>query len=190
MPLPPQSTSRKNCPSFSIIARLAIAFFLLALSTSVQGFAVTHVATARKTHKAAGVAVHSHLTPRFRVHFRAFNPMFPGSHDLLVKQNEELDRLQLPRINDDYELMRFELAQTLVPVSESDALKIAADLPDNRRYCRPWTRDFLQDFSNAFYNEFHTPLQVNSLVRTVEQQHRWNTTDLRHQRSVTPRQRT
>ena len=35
-----------------------------------------------------------------------WNPMFPGSHDMLVQQNEELDRTQLPRIFDDYELMR------------------------------------------------------------------------------------
>ena len=103
--------------------------------------------------------------------------MFPGSHDMLVRQNEELDRLQLPRMVDDYELMRYELSQELVPVNETEALKIAADLPENRRYCRPWTRDFLQDFTQAYYNEFHSPLQINSLVRTVEQQHRlrlWN----------------
>ncbi len=98
--------------------------------------------------------------------------MFPGSHELLVQQNEELDRSQLPQIFDEYELMRFELSQDLVPVNESDALKIADDLSNSRRYCRPWTRDFLQDFSQAFYDEFHAPLQVNSLVRTVEQQHR------------------
>ena len=81
--------------------------------------------------------------------------MFPGSHDMLVRENEELDRLQLPRIADDYELTRYELAQELVPVSETDGLKFAPDLPDNRHYCRPWTREFLQDFTEAYYNEFH-----------------------------------
>jgi hypothetical protein len=109
--------------------------------------------------------------------FRSFrlvkwNPVFAGSHELLVRQNVEIDRLQLPRINDEIELMNYELSLDLVPVSESEALKIATDLPENRRYCRPWTRDFLEDFSQAFYNEFGTPLQVNSLVRTVEQQRR------------------
>ena len=48
---------------------------------------------------------------------------------MLVRENEELDRMQLPRINDDYEFIRYELSQDLVPVSETDALKIAADLP-------------------------------------------------------------
>ncbi len=103
--------------------------------------------------------------------------MFPGSHDMLVRENQELDRLQLPRIADEYELIRYELSQELVPVSESEALKFASDLPDNRRYCRPWTREFLEDFSQAYYEQFHSPLQINSLVRTVEQQHRlrrWN----------------
>jgi len=108
--------------------------------------------------------------------------MFPGSHELLVQQNQELNRQQLPRIFDDTELMRLELAQDLVPVSETDALKIAADLQDSRRYCRPWTRDFLADFSQAFYTQFHTPIQVNSLVRTVEQQHRLR----RHNRFAAP----
>ena len=75
--------------------------------------------------------------------------MFPGSHDLLVQQNEELDRQQLPRIADEGQLIRYEVAQVLVPVTETDALKIAPDLPENRRYCRPWTRDFLQDFSQG-----------------------------------------
>lgn len=102
--------------------------------------------------------------------------MFPGSHQMLVQQNEELNRLQLPRIFDDNELMRLELSQDLLRVQETDALKFASELPENRRYCRPWTRDFLQDFSQAFYTQFHTPIQVNSLVRTVEQQHklRWH----------------
>jgi Family of unknown function (DUF5715) len=108
--------------------------------------------------------------------------MFPGSHEMLVRQNEELDRSQLPRINSEYELIQYELAHDLVPVSETEALKIAGDLPDNRRYCRPWTRDFLQDFSQAFYEQFHTSIQVNSLVRTAEQQARLR----RHNRYAAP----
>ena len=103
--------------------------------------------------------------------------MFPGSHDLLVEQNAELDRLQLPRMNNEYELLRSEISNELVPVSETDELKIAEDLTESRRYCRPWTRDFLQDLSHAFYQVFHAPLQVNSLVRTADQQrslHRHN----------------
>ena len=153
----------------------------LMLIGSLPAFAVTRTVSHDKVHhfrhgvlRAALPAGH---TGHYQVGLGRWSPMFPGSHDLLVRENEELDRLQLPRIADDYELLRYELSQELVPVSETDALKIAADLPDNRRYCRPWTREFLQDFSQAYYDQFHSPVQINSLVRTVEQQHRlrrWN----------------
>lgn len=124
-----------------------------------------------------GLTAHYH-------HFRyaKFMPLFPGSHDLLVEQNVELDRLQIPRMNNEYELIQAELSNDLVPVSETDSLKIAEDLMDSRRYCRPWTRDFLQDISQAFYEVFHAPLQVNSLVRTADQQRRLR----RHNRFAAP----
>jgi hypothetical protein len=145
---------------------------LLLAAFSSPAAAVTHTRVHHGRHNVRA-------THRFALHF---NPVFPGSHELLVQQNVELDKLQLPRIADDYELMKYELSQDLVPVSESDALKIAANLPENRRYCRPWTRDFLQDFSQAFYNEFHIPIQVNSLVRTAEQQRNLR----RHNRFAAP----
>jgi len=97
-------------------------------------------------------------------------PMFPGSHDLLVEQNAELDRSQVQRMNSEFDLVQSEISNDLVPVNETEALKIADTLQDTHRYCRPWTRDFLQDISQAFYDAFHTPLQVNSLVRTATQQ--------------------
>ena len=97
----------------------------------------------------------------------------------------------------------YELSQDLVPVSESDALKIAADLPDNRRYCRPWTRDFLQDFSEAFYEQFHTPsagelagshrraaapaAPLEPLCGARVRRHRIDAPDRRHFRHVAPR---
>src|SRR5208283_597141 len=150
--------------------RLGFAVLLstgLSLASSA-GHAVTHATT--KTRKTV------HHSPVVFSHFHwrisKWSPMFPGSHELLVQQNQELDRSQVFRVTNDVDLIQRELSQELVPVSETDALKLAGDLPDNRRYCRPWTRDFLQDFSQAFYDQFHAPLQVNSLVRTMEQQHR------------------
>jgi len=98
--------------------------------------------------------------------------MFKGSHNLLLKQNEELDRLQLPRIANDVELLRLEEAEELVPLQETRSLHIAPNLVENRRYCRPWTREFIEDLSQAYYDEFHQPLQVNSAVRTMQQQHK------------------
>ncbi len=158
----------------------AMFFFALALLVSVPAFAVTHAVTHAKMHHGRHAVLKSSFTNHYghyQVGIGRWSPMFPGSHDMLVRQNEELDRLQLPRIADEYELIRYESSQDLVPVAETDGLKFAADLPDNRRYCRPWTRDFLQDFSQAYYEQFHSSIQINSMVRTVEQQHRlrrWN----------------
>ena len=152
---------------------------LLAMLASAPASAVTHNVThSAKIHKSR----HSALNPIPHWRLSRWTPMFPGSHDMLVHQNEELNRLQLPRIADEGELIRYEVSQVLVPVNETEALKLAADLPDSRRYCRPWTRDFLQDFSQAYYNQFHSSLQVNSLVRTMEQQGRLR----RHNRYAAP----
>ncbi len=89
---------------------------------------------------------------------------------MLVRQNEVIDRLELPRVEDDDQLAQLEENGTLVRVRESRALEIASDLTDTRRYCRPWTRDFVEDFSQAFYREFRQPIRITSLVRTVAQQ--------------------
>ncbi|MGA3056123.1 MAG: DUF5715 family protein [Candidatus Korobacteraceae bacterium] len=148
---------------------------LLALLAGAPAYAVTHAKLHRTRHPVLSSTVH--------LRFSRYAPrMFPGSHDMLVTENEELNRLQLPRIADEGELIRYEVEQVLVPVNETEALKLAADLPESRRYCRPWTRDFLQDFSQAYYNQFHSPLQVNSLVRTIEQQQRLR----RHNRFAAP----
>jgi len=147
--------------------------------TAAAGQAVTHPTTKKatsKTHKSAhqyaSTNHYAALPPGFHLRMSRWNMVFPGSHELLVQQNQELDRSQMFRVTDDVDLIQHEVAQDLVPVNETEALKLASDLSDSRRYCRPWTRDFLQDFSQAFYEQFHSPLQVNSLVRTMEQQHR------------------
>jgi hypothetical protein len=96
--------------------------------------------------------------------------MFRGSHEMLVRENVQIDALELPRIMNDEQLERLESAEELVPISDTRALGVAGNLLPTRRYCRPWTRDFLQDFSEAFYENFHRPIEVTSLVRTAEQQ--------------------
>lgn len=95
-----------------------------------------------------------------------------GSHDSLVRQNEEIDRLGLPRIADDEQLLELEQAHALVPIRESRVLSIHPQLAPQDRFCKSWTRDFLRDLAAAHYRKFHTPIQVNSAVRTVAQQQR------------------
>ncbi|MGA2357566.1 MAG: DUF5715 family protein [Terriglobales bacterium] len=111
-----------------------------------------------------------------------WNPLFRPSHDSLVRQNEEIDRLDLPRIQDDAELEALKASGELVPILESDSLKIERSLDPSRRYCRPWTRDFVQDLSEVYYRQFHEQIQVNSAVRTVKVQKKLR----RHNRNAAP----
>jgi len=138
------------------------------LTLVTPAFAAVQTTPSSKPHHKSTKSTTS--TAKHRSHYAKFTPMFPGSHDKLVEQNVELDKSQVQRMNDEFDLVQSELSNDLVPVNETEALKIADNLLDTRRYCRPWTRDFLQDLSQAYYTEFHQPLQVNSLVRTADQQ--------------------
>jgi Family of unknown function (DUF5715) len=111
-----------------------------------------------------------------------WNPMFRPSHDSLIRQNEEIDRIDLPRIQDDVELEALKASGALVPIEQSESLKIERSLDPSRRYCRPWTRDFVVDLSEVYYRQFHAQIQVNSAVRTVKGQKKLR----RHNRNAAP----
>jgi len=108
--------------------------------------------------------------------------MFRPSHESLLRQNEEIDRLELPRIADDSELEDLKAREILVPISQSQYLRFDPRLDPARRYCRTWTRDFLGDLSQAYYRRFHEQIQVNSAVRTVVVQRKLR----RHNRNAAP----
>jgi len=97
-------------------------------------------------------------------------PPLLGSHDSLVRQNERSEADNLERIEDDDDLADRIAGGMLVPVPVSTALTVNGNLPENRRYCRPWTASFLADLSRAHAAQFHSPLLVTSAVRTVEYQ--------------------
>lgn len=99
-------------------------------------------------------------------------PPMKGSHEILLRQNQVADRDGLDRIRDDEDIVELRGQRLLVAVPTNAALVVDERLPANRRYCRPWTAQFLTVLSRAYYERFHTPLQVNSAVRTVEFQHR------------------
>lgn len=111
-----------------------------------------------------------------------WNPMFRPSHDSLIRQNEEIDRLDLPRIADDTELEELIASHDLVPIEENEGLHFDRRLDPSRRYCRPWTRDFVEDLSAVYYHQFHEKIQVNSAVRTVKIQKKLR----RHNRNAAP----
>ncbi len=91
-----------------------------------------------------------------------------GSHEILLHQNEVADSEGLDRIRDDQDILDLRSQSLLVPIPASRALVVDDRLPDDRRYCRPWAAQFLANTARAYYARFHTPLQVNSAVRTVE----------------------
>jgi len=141
---------------------------MICLFAGAPGLAAVQSTQAKKsTHRKSTKSYSSHFK---RGSYWKVTPMFQGSHELLVEQNVKLDQQQVQRMNTEYDLVKSEMENDLVQVNETDSLKISDSLLDSRRYCRPWTRDFLQDISQAYFDVFHAPLQVNSLVRTSTQQ--------------------
>lgn len=155
------------------IGRFRLWVTLLTLAVSSQAFALHSYTTKRSTARKS--------TKHHRRYIR-WNPMFRPSHDSLLRQNEEIDRLELPRIQDDDELEALKSSQALLPIRTGPTLRIDPRLDANRRYCRPWTRDFVEDLSQAYYRQFHEQIQVNSAVRTVKVQKKLR----RHNRNAAP----
>src|SRR6266700_5661306 len=131
-------------------------------------------------------AVRPMVSPRYhrmhRFHRIAWTPVFKPSHESLLLQNAEINRLNLPRIRDDKQLQALIASEDLVAIIPDQTLRIQPSLDPARRYCRPWTLDFLQDIGAAYYKEFHDQIQVNSAVRTVLVQKKLR----RHNRNAAP----
>ena len=94
-------------------SRLWVALFALAMTS--QSFALHSYTTTK------------HPAPRktSRRHRRSilWNPMFRPSHESLLLQNEEIDRLELPRIQDDDELAALIESQALLPIRTGTTLR-------------------------------------------------------------------
>src|SRR6266536_2387476 len=131
-------------------------------------------------------AVRPMVSPRYhrmhRIRRIPWNPVFKPSHESLLLQNAEINRLNLPRIRDDKQLQALIASEDLVAIIPDQTLRIQPSLDPARRYCRPWTLDFLQDIGAAYYKEFHDQIQVNSAVRTVLVQKKLR----RHNRNAAP----
>jgi hypothetical protein len=97
-------------------------------------------------------------------------PPLRGTHESLVRQNTRAEQDGLLRVKDDLDLGTLRHAGSLVSLPETTSMHVDGRLPMNRRYCRTWTGHFLTDLARAHYERFHTPLQVNSAVRTIEYQ--------------------
>ena len=95
-----------------------------------------------------------------------------GTFESLSRQNERLEADGLERIEDDDDLEDRIDHKMLVPLPASSALAVNGDLPPLRRYCRPWTAQFLADLAGAHQKSFRKALLVSSAVRTVAYQKR------------------
>ena len=122
------------------------------------------------------------ITRKVRRHRVKWNPVFRPSRESLLLQNAEVDRMELPRIQDDYELESLKSKGELVEINASEHLRFDPRLDPDRRYCRTWTRDFVEDLSKAYFEAFGAQIQVNSAVRTVKIQKKLR----RHNRNAAP----
>jgi Family of unknown function (DUF5715) len=150
----------------------AVLVVLVVTATVGQGFGADREGGA----SAPPAARHAH-----RRHIR-WDPVFRPSRESLLLQNAEVDRMELPRIENDEELEALKASGELVPIVASDHVRFDPRLDPDRRYCRPWTRDFVEDLSRAYFEAFHTSIQVNSAVRTVQVQKKLR----RHNRNAAP----
>jgi hypothetical protein len=94
-------------------------------------------------------------------------PPLRGSYESLLRQNQRTEADGLERIQDDEDLADRINRGMLVPVPVSSGLAVNGSLPENRRYCRPWTASFLSDLARAHAAQFRDPILVSSAVRTV-----------------------
>src|SRR5947207_9179228 len=151
---------------------------------SIQKHATLFLATLALSCQA--FAVRPMVSPRYhrmhRFHRVPWNTVSKPSHESLLLQNAEIDRLNLPRIRDDKQLQQLIGSGELVAIVPNESLRIQPSLDPERRFCRPWTLDFVQDLSEAYYKEFHEQIQVISAVRTVLVQKNLR----RHNRNAAP----
>ncbi|HET9840047.1 MAG TPA: hypothetical protein VFR84_17605, partial [Candidatus Angelobacter sp.] len=108
---------------------ISSSIFLLALAAVLPAFAASRYT---RHHRA-------------RVRRVAWNPVLKGSMDSMIRQNEEIDRLQLPRITDNEQLLELERTAELVQIEETPALRVSPAIQSDKKYCRPWCNYFLQD---------------------------------------------
>jgi hypothetical protein len=147
----------------------------------------SHVSSARRRLRSGGSVPHSHLEPAVAAsspshvpvhmrraslrHLRVLPPSpLKGSFESLARQNERAESEGLERILDEDDLADRIAQKLLIPVPASPYLIVNSSLPENHRYCRPWTAEFLTDMSQAHTAQWHKPVIVSSAVRTVEYQ--------------------
>lgn len=94
-----------------------------------------------------------------------------GSPSSLKKQNEVADKEGLTRMGSPKTIRKYVESNRLVPIPDGKhGIVVDRRLDKSRRYCRPWTVQFLKDLGENFRKKFGKNLQVNSCVRDVNTQ--------------------
>lgn len=95
-----------------------------------------------------------------------------GSDESSKRQNAQADKENLTRIENREQLEKFKRAMLLVPIPKNNEIQIDSRIPNELRWCRPWTKTFLLNMSHNHWGTFEKSIQINSAVRTVEYQKR------------------
>ncbi|HEV2577949.1 MAG TPA: DUF5715 family protein [Acidobacteriaceae bacterium] len=129
------------------------------------------IPTGSAANDMAQAAIQPRVTPMYtRTGRLIVPPPLRGSREILVHQNQMADAAGLERIENDEELDRLRYSHQLIEVAGSPALHVNPELPENRRFARPWTAKFASDIARAYYARFGQPLELNSAVRTISYQ--------------------
>jgi Family of unknown function (DUF5715) len=87
-------------------------------------------------------------------------------------QNERANEYHLARMQNRAMIVRYfedGLLASVPPVTRDYYLH---GIPPSYSYLRPWAKRFLDQISREYYANFHQPLRVTSMIRTVELQRR------------------
>jgi hypothetical protein len=85
-------------------------------------------------------------------------------------QNEQADRDRLSRMEDQSMIDRFARLKLLVPVVDKTRDFYVYNVPEERRFLRPWAKLFLERLGRQYRGRFGQPLRITSLVRTEDHQ--------------------
>ena len=109
-----------------------------------------------------------------------------GSLASLERQDRRLEAEGLRPIENDSDLEYRIDHKRLAPLPVSAGLTVNPRLPVMRRYCQPWTAEFLSDLAQMHDAAFHRPFRVDSAVRTVAFQRRLRRTNVNAAPAIGP----
>jgi hypothetical protein len=150
--------------------RLGTGFVIITSAALYLTLAMHGTVPQQTPHKVRRVSHHS-TRSNARLRRIVWTPL-RGSHESLLRQNLRTSEDELDRIQDSAQLEELTAKQDLVNLPVDHYAVVSPKIPAERRYCRPWTRSFIEDFGRDFYDQFKQPVQATSAVRTVEVQHK------------------